>query len=97
MDFKELLLTTKNEIAIIRHKIKEIEYIIENISEKLQILESTENNQLINENNKPIENKKTIKIITEPSITKKNKKIKRKHPGHEMYKYVVPIQKQVSK
>lgn len=90
---KEQLILTKNAFYFAKEKIKELESILNNISNKINELESDMSSQIISakNNNNKINNRnisQNIKTVLEPT-PKKNIQNKRKYPEHEMYKYVI--------
>lgn len=90
----EQLTITRNAFYFARQKIDELNNILENVDEKMRELEDAiaENNRFhkhVIKNEGVIEDNK-MKTINEPKPKKKTLS-KRKHPEHEMYKHVVPL------
>lgn len=93
----EQLIITRNAFNFARHKIDELNTILENVDEKMRELEDAivENNNKFRKHtikNEDIIEDNKMKTITEP-IPKRKTFSKRKHPEHEMYKHVVPLNK----
>ena len=70
----------KDQLILVKNRIKEIEYIVDNIYENLN---NTDNNQIHEQILTP--GISSSKLIS----NNKNKKSTRKHPEHDMYKYVI--------
>lgn len=94
---REQLVLAKNAFYFAKNKIKELENILGNVSDKIDELENEISNQVIHTKKKYKNNDREVKIQIEPQNVKKvfeptpkrSKQNKRKYPEHEMYKYVI--------